>query len=486
MGKKLWFFLSVITAATPLARGDDLTATLMLMNNYNMRQDPDVWARVRQGFKLDHEQTKQVVYYEKLYTKNPKTFAKLVNNAKPYIYYILSQTERNGMPSEVALLPGVESTFNPNAKSSSNAYGMWQFVPSTGKRFNLAQNSDIDERQDVVKSTQSALSYLNYLHRIFGQWEPAIGAYNCGEGNMYKEIVHSGQTPGSINYSNLNLREETQNYLPKLIAIASIIENPDKFGVDLGEVENKPFFAVVNPETPTQLSNLVSLSGIDKNTFYQLNPQFKSNSYMLSSKDNIILPLQNQSIYFASIGKSNGALVAPSPVAEELAEAPSVTTSDRLATNNVPVVEGNPNVDMGNAAPDALMVAANGQGNATTNVQGNTTTNAEDKAITNAEDNAITNAEGKALTNNGNATGSAQNVAVHNKLDDLITTLSSSASTNDNGSINYTVTNGDTLYSIAKKFGANVDDIRQQNKIPGDNLNVGQTIIIKTATTTNS
>ena len=419
----------------------------MMMNNYNMRQDQDIWARMRQGFKLNHEQSKQVLYYEKLYTKNPKTFARLVNNAKPYIYYILTQTERNGMPSEIALLPGVESTFNPNAKSSSNAFGMWQFVPSTGKRFNLAQNSEIDERQDLVKSTQSALSYLNYLHRIFGQWEPAIGAYNWGEGNMYKEVVNSGQTPGNINYSALKLRDETSNYLPKLIALASIIENPDKFGVDLGDVENKPFFAIVNPDSPTAVSNMVSLSGIDQATFNQLNPQYKSSSYTVGTKDNIILPLNNQAIYLASIGKSNGVLAAPAPIAQEMAETPSTSEPAEVAVSAI------------SASAPVAVVAANG------------TDSTAPVPATDSQDVATESPD-------------VPDKVTHDKLDDLITALNttSEASAPVAGkAINYTVATGDTLYSIARRFGASVDEIRQQNKIPGDNLNVGQTIIIKPA-----
>ena len=451
MYKKLLVLVGVV--CSPLvAPADELNIALMMMNNYNMRQDQDIWARMRQGFKLSHEQSKQVLYYERLYTKSPKTFARLVNNAKPYIYYILTQTERNGMPSEIALLPGVESTFNPNAKSSSNAFGMWQFVPSTGKRFNLAQNSEIDERQDLIKSTQSALSYLNYLHRLFGQWEPAIGAYNWGEGNMYKEVVNSGQTPGNINYSSLKLRDETSNYLPKLIALASIIENPEKFGVDLGDIENKPFFAVVNPDTPTAVSDMVSLSGIDRATFNQLNPQYKSSSYTVGTKDSVILPLNNQAIYLASIGKSNGVLVAPTPVAQEMAEVPA---------NSEPTIAEVPVINGSITAPAAVVA-----------VNDTDTTATESPEATNATESP-----------------DIPDKMTHDKLDDLITVLNTTPEASvpiTSKTINYTVATGDTLYSIARRFGASVDEIRQQNKIPGNNLNVGQTIIIKPNPTTNS
>ncbi len=397
---------------------------IMLINSYNTRQDADIWVRMRRGFQLSHEETKLVLYYERLYTKNSKTFARLVANAKPYIYYILTQTERNGMPSEIALLPGVESTFNPNAKSSSNAYGMWQFVASTGTRFNMAQNSSIDERQDLVKSTNSALSYLNYLHKIFGQWEPAIGAYNCGEGNMYREMVNSGQTPGNINYASLHLRTETENYVPKLIALASIIENPSKFGISLDDVENKPVVAVVNPPKPMTISQMINLAGIDEGTFNKLNPQYKKTNYTVGAKDHVVLPLSNQVVYLASIGRNQ----FPTPINEN-----AIVLSVQNQNNE-------------SSGVDLIALAATGD-------------------LNNQESNA--NAELSSVKN------------TNNELDNLITELN--APPPEILNINYTVANGDTLFSIAKRFGEDINEIKRQNNIEGNSLTVGEKIIIKTS-----
>lgn len=441
--KKITFLLVCLLGLPSLVDADDMTVSLMLMNNYNMRQDKDIWDRMREGFRLNHNQSKQVVYYEKLYTKNPKTFARIVNNARPYIYYILTETERNGMPSEVALLPGVESTFNPNAKSSSNAYGMWQFVPSTGKRFNLAQTNQIDERQDIVKSTQSALSYLNYLHKIFGQWEPAIGAYNWGEGNMYREIVRSGQSPGSIDYPSLNLREETANYLPKLIALASIIENPSKFGVDLDEMENKPFFAIVNPLAPTSLSDFTSQSGVDAKTFAMLNPQYKDKNYMFSTTDNVLLPVQNQGTYYASIGK---------PI-----NISGVQTADLADTS---AVDTNSSVSDSSDSNAAIASAAAGA-NASSDALGNLINNLD--------------------SSSGFSDSSGSSGHLGSSADDKVA-LDTDYPMED-APINYTIVAGDTLYSIAKRFNAKVEDIRQQNNIPGNDITVGQTIIIQQSST---
>ena len=454
MNRKL--FVTICLLASPIiVNADDFTTQLMLMNNYNLRQNADIWSRMRQGFRLNHPQSKAVQYYEKLYTKNPKTFATMINNARPYIYYILTQTEREGMPAEIALLPGVESLFNPNAKSSSNAYGIWQFVSSTGRRYNLAQNANIDERQDIVKSTNAALVYLNYLHRIFGQWEPAIGAYNWGEGNMYKEILSSGQTPGNVDYYNLSLREETQAYLPKLIALASIIENPSKFGVNLNEVDNKPFFAIVNPDSSTSVHDLTTQAEIDKATFTKLNPQYKSGDYMISPTDSVLLPLSNQSIYYASIGRSINALPQPS------------STQDNNEDN------------------DQIMLLANGDDNNLPPVASTTINDSQ------ATGNTGTNSTATTQENNANPTVSQEDGLDHlvASLDNSSTPVSSTAVTptvdssiENEGEINYTVAPGDTLYSIAKRFKADANQIRQENKIPGNNLTAGQTIIIKSNT----
>jgi len=167
MCKKLLLLLSICAIST-LANSEPTSTNFMLMNNYNLRQSQNIWDRMQQGFQLNYEETKLVKYYEKFYTKNPATFDKLMKNATPYLYYMLTQTERYALPSELALIPIVESNYDPLAKNPTDAYaGMWQFVPITGTRFNLAQNNDIDERRNIVKSTNAALIYLNYLHLMF-------------------------------------------------------------------------------------------------------------------------------------------------------------------------------------------------------------------------------------------------------------------------------------------------------------------------------
>lgn len=279
----------------------------MILNNSNSQQFNDIWSRLRSGFKLSHPQNSKVQYYEKRYTKNLSAFNRLLKNAIPYLYFILSEIERNGLPTELALIPGIESSYNPLVTRPTDAYaGMWQFEPGTGRRFNLLQNGDLDERRDIVKSTRSALNYLNYLHLMFHQWDIAIGAYNWGEGGMYRAILDSGMQLGKVSYTDLELRQITADYVPKIIALASIIENPEKFGVKLESAPNQPYFAILNLGTNTKLSDVNKLSSIDQQTFAQLNPQYKNPDYSLNTKNNILLPQINQTIYYASIGHATG------------------------------------------------------------------------------------------------------------------------------------------------------------------------------------
>src|SRR5579863_326578 len=288
-----------------IGMADEISTDLMILNNSNSQQFNDLWSRMRAGFKLDHTQNDRVKYFERMYTKNPRSFNRLMNNAIPYLYFLLNETERNGLPAELALIPGIESSYDPLAKNPTDAYaGMWQFVPSTGRRFYMSQNDDIDERRDIVKSTRSALKYFNYLYLMFHQWDVAIGAYNWGEGGMYRAILNSDMQLGKVTYTDLQLRQITADYVPKIIALASIIENPSKFGVTLNDAPNRPYFAIVTPAPNTTVFDVTKLSNVDNQVFTKLNAEYKDTDYSLTEKNNILLPETNQNIYYASIGKA--------------------------------------------------------------------------------------------------------------------------------------------------------------------------------------
>lgn len=402
-----------------------------VINDYKVRKNKDVWSRLRAGFQLDHTETARVKYFEKMYTKNPKSFERMMENAKPYLYFMLNELERNGLPTELALIPGVESTYNPLAKNPGDAYaGMWQFVPVTGDRFNMLQNSDVDQRRDIIKSTRAAFKYLMYLYSMFGQWDVAIGAYNWGEGGMYKAIVKGGQTVGHVNFQELPLRQITLDYVPKIIALANIIENPSKFGVKLdSSVKDEPFFAVVNPPYDISVSDVQQKSETENTMFSKLNGQYKSSSYTLSKTDNVLLPLPNLMRFYTNTGLQIQYL----PPVNEIPDSNNDADTTEQSTQ----------------ALDDLFVALN---------QESQTNQPPVKKLN--ESSSVSNS-----------------VAAADEIQDILAAAEQKATTSSN-QIKYTVKTGDTLYSICRKFSADIATVKQQNNIPGYNISVGQVLII--------
>ena len=188
--------------------------------------DPDLWQRVRKGFLLDPLDTPLVNEHEAWYSSRPDYIKRFVDRGSRYLHHIVEEVERRSMPTEIALLPVVESAFNPHAYSRSKASGLWQFIPSTGKNYGLAQDYWKDNRRDIVAATHAALNYLQRLYDMFGSWELALAAYNCGEGCVGRAIAANQKRGLPTDYLSLKLPPETANYVPKLIAVKNIVLAP--------------------------------------------------------------------------------------------------------------------------------------------------------------------------------------------------------------------------------------------------------------------
>lgn len=484
MMKKLLLLMGL--CVTPLiGMTDEMSNDFMILNNSNSQQFNDLWSRMRAGFKLDHAQTDRVKYFERLYTKNPKSFNRLMNNAIPYLYFFLNEIERNGLPAELALIPGIESSYDPLAKNPTDAYaGMWQFVPMTGRRFFMTQNSSLDERRDIVKSTRSALNYFNYLHLMFHQWDVAIGAYNWGEGGMYRAILNSDMPLGQVQYSDLKLRQITADYVPKIIALASIIENPSKFGVSLDDAPNRPYFAIIAPAPNTTVSDVSRLSNVDSQIFTKLNGEYKDTSYLLTAKNNILLPETNQNIYYANIGQavvianqielaSNS--VTPSPVTDSnIKPAALVTITEARPTSTVAETISSDTVDAPPTDNTNNNIAVSN------NVPVSNNTHVTSSGSITAENNQeLENLLAKIDPNEKAATTGLTSGTAVSSGSVIATKVSLSTKGARGNVVKYTVNPGDTLYSISKKFNADINQIRNDNHIPGNNLLVGQSLIIK-------
>ena len=186
-----------------------------------------------------------VAKWEEWYAARPDYVARMIDRSRRYLYYIVVEVEKRDMPLEIALLPMVESAFNPQAVSVSRASGIWQFMPSTGSLYGMKQTFWMDSRRDVVAATDGALNYLQKLHDQFDDWQLALAAYNWGEGNVARAIAKNQKAGRPTDYASLAMPDETRNYLPKLQAVKNIVSDPDRFGFDLGDIPDAPYFAVV-------------------------------------------------------------------------------------------------------------------------------------------------------------------------------------------------------------------------------------------------
>jgi len=236
----------------------------------------NIWDRIRNNANLiDDTNHPRLLAELKWYAKHDKYLDRVVRRAEPFLHYIMNEAEARGLPSELALLPIVESAFQPFAYSHGRAAGIWQFIPSTGKIYGLKQNWWYDGRRDVYASTKAALKYLQQLNKEFkGDWLHALAAYNSGSGTVRRAIRKNKKRGRPTDYWNLKLPKETQAYVPKLLALKRIIENPEKFDITLRCVEDLPFFELVDTGSQIDLAMAADLAKVDLETIYKLNPGY--------------------------------------------------------------------------------------------------------------------------------------------------------------------------------------------------------------------
>ncbi|MDA8362536.1 MAG: LysM peptidoglycan-binding domain-containing protein [Gammaproteobacteria bacterium] len=235
----------------------------------------NLWQRVRAGFALPPLQGPRVTRQEQWFADNPVYMQNMLKRARLYLYYIVQEVQKRGMPTEIALLPAIESAYQPHAYSRARAVGLWQFMASTGRRYGLKTDWWYDGRSDVVASTDAALDYLEKLKNDFnGNWQLALAAYNCGEGEVQYAIDYNRRHGLPTDYSDLRLPIETENYVPKLMAMAYIVADPAKFGLTFPPIPNRPYFARIKTHTQVDLSVVAKLTDIPVQKLYRINPAY--------------------------------------------------------------------------------------------------------------------------------------------------------------------------------------------------------------------
>jgi membrane-bound lytic murein transglycosylase D len=253
----------------------------------------DLWQRIREGYNLTPESMPASVTKQRdWYLRNPSYLKTVFSRAQPYIYYVTDELDKAGLPLELALLPIVESTYDPLAYSHSHAVGLWQFIPSTGKSLGLRRDRWYDGRRDVIYSTQAAITYLKKLNKRFdNDWLLALAAYNSGQGFVSKSIRRNRKLGKGTDFWSISLPRETRNYVPQLLALATLIRDPEKYDLRLPAMPNEPFFEVVEIESQIDLNNVVKVTGIEVGTFTRLNPAYRRAITPPQGKHNLLLPV---------------------------------------------------------------------------------------------------------------------------------------------------------------------------------------------------
>src|SRR5450830_985967 len=291
---------TVTTALSPLPKlpVPDVTAlktkSAKLVDEDAFREK-DVWGRIRSGYAIPDVSNDLVAKHVNWYATRPDYIARTTARASLYLFHVVSELEKRGMPTELALLPFIESAFNPNALSSANAAGMWQFVPGTGRDLNLKQTAFKDDRRGIIASTDAALTYLQSLYDMFGDWQLALAAYNWGQGSVQKAIKRNQAAGKPTDFESLAdlMPAETRNYVPKLQAVKNIVANPQQYGLNLPAIDNSPYFTAVDKTSDIDLTVAAHLAELSVDEFKALNPQFKRPVIVGGEDTKILLPKEN-------------------------------------------------------------------------------------------------------------------------------------------------------------------------------------------------
>ncbi|WP_020182013.1 transglycosylase SLT domain-containing protein [Methylotenera sp. 1P/1] len=400
----------------------------------------DLWERIRNGFNIPDIDSEYTAKHENWYASRPDYVKRMLERSQKYLFHIVEEVEKRGMPTEIALLPMIESAYNPQAYSRSHASGIWQFVPATGKDYGLKQNYWADKRRDVTAATNAALTYLQRLHGMFGSWDLALAAYNAGEGTVSRAIERNRKQGLPTDYQHLRLPEETKNYVPKLQAIKNIVFKPDEFGLSLVDIPNKPYFTRVLAPKQIDAKLAAELAEISPEELSALNPSYNRPVIVSNNEVHQLLlptwaadrfkenlanydkPLTSWKTYSAKRGERIDYIARKFNIGvSELREVNDLTGKKKIMTSR-PILVPN------GFSADANIVQAS-----------------FDENISVKEDNASTENESRATR-----------------------------------TIRYKVKRGDTVSSLADKFNVEKSHLLSTNRISAGQLKAGQIIKVVT------
>ena len=468
-----------------------------------------VWTRVRDGFKIPNMENSVVDENLAKYSKRPDYLQRMANRSQKYLYHIIEEVTARGMPTEIALLPFVESAFVTNAKSRVKAAGLWQFMPATGKHYELDQTMWKDERYDVLQSTAAALTYLQRLHDEFDDWPLAFAAYNWGEGNVRRAIKRNQSLGLPTDYMSLKMPAETRNYYPKLQAIKNIVQNPNDYGIKLPTIYNEPFFVQIFKDQDIDVKRAAKLAGMSHEEFSTLNPSFNRPVIVASHNHSMLMPtdkldqfIENLVAYRTS-GKPLSSWttyrVQPEDTVAAIARKAHMTEAALREANQIPagrrikpgsLVLVSKSSGLGNAEDissdtiDASFALAQDYRRVTYRVRrgDNMRSVARRLGVSPA-----TIMKSNGLRSQRLRVGQTLRVNVpivtRQTTTSHPTTTRSTPDTPVASTKFYVVRKGDTLYSIANRYGITASALRNANNISGNNISVGQRLTINASGT---
>jgi len=478
------------------ATQQELEDNLFAINPEDYAETPmtDIWVRVRNGFNIDDTVDNPRLQAElKWYAKHQKYLDRVVARSEPFLHYVLSEAEKRQLPTELVLLPIVESAYQTFAYSHGRASGIWQFIPSTGKIYGLKQNWWYDGRRDVYASTQAALKYLENLNREFkGNWLHALAAYNSGSGTVRRAIRKNKKRGKPTDFWSLKLPKETQAYVPKLLALKRLINNPADYGITLNCVSDMPYFEAVDIHAQLDLAMAADLAEIDLDRLYQLNPAFNHWATAPYGPHRLLIPVDNADAFKENLAKIPEAervkwkrhKIKPGQTLSHIADRYSVSVSSLKRLNNLrsnSIREGKYLVipvssrklsDYNLTAYQRKKTLQNirRKGNKITHIvkRGDTFWDLSRTYRVNSHNIARWN--GMAIRD---PLREGQKLVIWTKVP---TTKSASNGRNTIQRISYRVRNGDSLYLIAQKFNVAISDLKRWNTLTSKYLQPGQKI----------
>jgi membrane-bound lytic murein transglycosylase D len=451
-------------AAAPQAKGDDTPAAAPAkpVPSVSSLQTDDLWERIRSGFALPELDTPLVKNHEEWYAnpRHAESVRRSMERSRRYLYYIVGEVEKRGMPMEIALLPMIESSFNPKAYSPADASGIWQFIPSTGRHFGLKHDFWGDDRQDITAATQAALDYLQKLYGMFGDWNLALAAYNWGEGAVARAIAKNQRAGLPTDYTSLSMPAETRNYVPRLLAVKHMVMDPAAFGVSLVAIPNRPYFTSVTLAQNIDVKLTTQLADVPMDEFISLNPSLNKPVIRAKGARTVLLPADKADAFLDRLESYDKPLVSWGPYfpkagepLEKIAHRFGLSLAELKSVNDLGAREkrasGRPLLV---PAGDRLQLAAANDGT--------------------PDSSSAQNADAPAAAPEATPTRTA-------KADAPVQRQEAAPPATRKAALAYRVRKGDSLASIARRFDVSTSDLRRWNHLDSDRLALRQQLVIE-------